>query len=63
MSSYLKIQIMLIFFFYFLQEFSNPLLFAQYCCYSNELTCLSCSLMQKSEFSYKKVIILACRLI
>ena len=28
--------------FYFLQELSNPLLFAHCCCYSNDLTCLSC---------------------
>ena len=34
------------FFFYFLQNLSNPLLFTHCCCYSKELTCLNCDLMQ-----------------
>ena len=38
--------------FYFLQNLSNPLLFAHCCCYSKELTCLNCNLMQKSQFKY-----------
>ena len=40
------------FFFYFLQNLSNPLLFTHCCCYSKELTCLNCVLMQKSQFRY-----------
>ena len=39
------------FFFYFLQELSNPLLFERCCCYSNNLSCLGCNLMQKSGAS------------
>ena len=35
------------FFFYFLQNLSNPVLFTHCCCYSKELTCLNCDLMQK----------------
>ena len=38
--------------FYFLQNLSNPLLFAHCCCYSKELTCLNCVLMLKSQFRY-----------
>ena len=40
--------------FYFLQNLSNPLLFAHCCCYSKELTCLNCVLMQKSQFENDK---------
>ena len=36
------------FFFYFLQNLSNPVLFTHCCCYFKELTCLNCDLMQKS---------------
>ena len=38
--------------FQFLQNLSNPLLFAHCCCYFKELTCLNCVLMQKSQFRY-----------
>ena len=40
------------FFFYFSQNLSNPVLFTHCCCYSKELTCLNCNLMQKSQFKH-----------
>ena len=40
------------FFFYFLQNLSNPLLFTHCCCYSKELTCLNWDLKQKSQLKY-----------
>ena len=40
------------FFFYFLQNLSNPLLFTHCCCYSKELTSWNCDLMQKLQFQH-----------
>ena len=40
------------FFFYSLQNLSNPVLFTYSCCCSKELTCLNCYLMQKSQFKH-----------
>ena len=38
------------FFFYFLQNLSNPVLFTHCCCYSKELTCLNCDFCIKLQF-------------
>ena len=37
--------------FFFLQQLSNPLFFEHCCCYSNDLTYLSCNLMQMCDHS------------
>ena len=52
-----KFNLLYPFFFYFLQNLSNPVLFTHCCCYSKELTYLNCVLMQKSqsEFPDQKV--------
>ena len=40
------------FFFHFLQNFSNPLLFTHWCCYSKELKYLNCNCWIKSKFKH-----------
>ena len=40
------------FFFYFLQNLSNPLLFTHCCCYSKELTCWNCDFCIKLQFKH-----------
>ena len=43
------------FFFYFLQNLSNPLLFTHCCCYSKELTYLNCDLMHNTVLASQSV--------